>query len=668
MGEFGRVPRLVPAKASEGDRLESWKEIAAYLGRDIRTIARWEKHEGLPVHRQQHGKAASVYAFKRELDDWRSKRALENRSRARWRAAAAALAVLVIAAVLFTAGRLTHSRQPQTTDAKPLTGHPGTELQPALAPDGQHVAYVWNGETEDNFDIYVRLIAAGRPLRLTSDPAQDYSPAWSPDGASVAFLRRTGPARSALIVISALGGAERRVAEVSGGAGWDWSRPGPFLTWAPDGRSLVITAWKEPENVDQLRQIILTTGEIRSVTPLPPRIMGDSAPAFSPDGKMLAFSRRISWGVSELCLLDVSKQIAPAGELRRLNTGSTWNSSPAWMPDGRSLVFSSGTMDSTHLAKIDVSGSGAAERLAGGVGAYGWHPRIARAPDGQTRLVYTRHFESVNIWRCTPGHQSPARHLISSAHWSYEPAYAPDGKRVAFISDRTGFGEIWVADADGRDVTQWTFMKQPRLGSPRWSPDSRRIAFTAPGDQGSSIYLIDAPGAAPRLVRGSERSGYLAWSPDGRAIYYSSDRSGSAQIWKIPTGGGNPTQVTTGGGRVPGIAPGGADLFYLRVPGPGENHLYRVPLTGGEEEKVLDFVDAYSLAQTGVAFKYYRPGLNPVGPFLEFFDFATGKTERLPDAPKPLRYGVAISPDGRSLLYSQSDYEITELMLVEDFR
>jgi dipeptidyl aminopeptidase/acylaminoacyl peptidase len=282
--------------------------------------------------------------------------------------------------------------------------------------------------------------------------------------------------------------------------------------------------------------------------------------------------------------------------------------------------------------------------------------------------VYTRHFESVNIWGFRPGDRSPARPLISSPHWSYEPAYSPDGKRIAFVSDRTGFGEIWVADADGRNVQQWTSMKQSRLGSPRWSPDTRRIAFTAPGDRGSSIYLIDAPGAVPRLVRGSDRCGYLAWSPDGRAIYYSSDRSGNAQIWKIPPEGGSPTQVTTQGGRVPGIPPGGSHLFYLRVGGPGENHLYRVPLSGGASEKVLEFVDAYSLAQTGVAFKYYRPGLSPIGPFLQFFSFATGTTERLPEPPKPLRYGVAISPDGDFLVYSQADYQTSELMVVENFR
>ena len=66
--------------------------------------------------------------------------------------------------------------------AIPLTTYPGREQQPSFAPDGNSVAFSWNGETEDNWDIYVKLIGPGSPQRLTSDPAMDLSPAWSPDG------------------------------------------------------------------------------------------------------------------------------------------------------------------------------------------------------------------------------------------------------------------------------------------------------------------------------------------------------------------------------------------------------------------------------------------------------------------------------------------------------
>jgi hypothetical protein len=79
-------------------------------------------------------------------------------------------------------------------------------------------------------------------------------------------------------------------------------------------------------------------------------------------------------------------------------------------------------------------------------------------------------------------------------------------------------------------------------------------------------------------------------------------------------------------------------------------------------------VDTYSLSDSGIAFKYYRPGPRPVGPYLQLFRFAAGKTVQLPPTRQPLRYGIALSPDGRYLLHAQADYEVSDLMLVDGFR
>ncbi len=675
MPERSKPERPFGARPGIQDRLDSWKEIADYLGREQRTVQRWERTEGLPVRRLQHGKAGSVYALKAELDAWleqRSKRGSapspvrrRRGSRRFW------TNTLLLAALIVLVGASLLSRRPSppsTAVPVPLTTNPGTEWEARLSPNAMQVAYAWNGEAEDNFDIYVRMLAGGPPLRLTTDPAPDYSPAWSPDGSAIAFLRRTGPVRVALFLVPALGGSPRKIAEF-GGAEWNqWSRPGPFLTWSPDGKWLVTAGWREQAAGDVLLRVSPASGEILPLTSAPPGTMGDMAPAFSPDGKKIAFSRLLSWGRSELCLLPVEDGLRLAGEVRVLNTGSTWNASPVWSLDGHNVLFSTGSMDASYLARIEVGKFAQAHRLLG-VGDYGWMPSLARSPEGRTRLVYTQHFESVNIWRIAiDGGGAPAR-LVASAHWSYEPAWSPDGKRIAFLSDRTGYGEIWVAGADGRNPQQWTFLKQPRLGGPRWSPDGRRIACTAPGARGSSIYVIDAPGTPPRLISGSEQSGYLEWSHDGRAVYFSSNRSSQADIWKAPLEGGPAVRITDGGARVPGVSSDGRFLYYLRLASPdGRNDLWRKPLGGGVEEKVLDFVDAYSLGDTGIAFKYYRPGPQAVGPSLQFFRFATAKTEHIPTPPRPLRYGIALSRDGRNLLYAQADYQISDLMLVENFR
>src|SRR6478752_561145 len=101
--------------------------------------------------------------------------------------------------------------------AVPLTTYPGFQTEPSFSPEGSQIAFSWDGPRQDNQDIYVKVVGtAGAPLRLTTDPARDYSPAWSPDGRFIAFLRRLSQEKSALLVIPALGGPERKVGEVSG--------------------------------------------------------------------------------------------------------------------------------------------------------------------------------------------------------------------------------------------------------------------------------------------------------------------------------------------------------------------------------------------------------------------------------------------------------------------
>src|SRR5262249_24448850 len=116
----------------------------------------------------------------------------------------------------------------------PLTTMAGFERQPAFSPDGNQVAYVWNGEKQDSQDIYVQVIGSGLPLRLTTDPAPDYYPAWSPDGRQIAFSRA-----DSVYLISPLGGPERKLADVPSVA----DVPGGVassMSWSPDGKWLAV--------------------------------------------------------------------------------------------------------------------------------------------------------------------------------------------------------------------------------------------------------------------------------------------------------------------------------------------------------------------------------------------------------------------------------------------
>ena len=141
-------------------------------------------------------------------------------------AVAASIVVAICVLAAFAAQRLLFSDREVGIPGRPipLTSYQGDERQPDFSPDGSQVAFAWNGEKQDNWDIYLKVVgSSAAPLRLTTDPGSDSEPKWSPDGKSIAFVRSTS-GTDAVMLTSALGGAEQRLAFFN--AGISWSRDG----------------------------------------------------------------------------------------------------------------------------------------------------------------------------------------------------------------------------------------------------------------------------------------------------------------------------------------------------------------------------------------------------------------------------------------------------------
>jgi len=348
---------------------------------------------------------------------------------------------------------------------------PGIKSSPSLSPDGNHVAFVWNGPKQDNFDIYVQQIGAGSPLRLTTDPRNDYNPVWSPDGRWIAFFRGDSSSlvslhggvvaqagTSELRLIPPLGGPERKLAEIRlGGAYWDQT----YLAWCPDSTCMVVTDSPGQGKPDALFVVSLETGEKRQLTNPQPLVNGDLNPAVSADGRWLVFKRSISGPSHEVYLLPLGKRLTPRGEPRRLtlNVGELmWNAGYlAWMPDGKEILYSTGG----SLWRVAISGDRPPARVPF-VGENGIMPVVSRPQPGRlSRLVYVRSIQGVNIWRVetsAPGApaSSPPTAAITSTRMDANPQFSPDGHRVAFNSSRSGPIEVWLADPDGSNAIQLT--------------------------------------------------------------------------------------------------------------------------------------------------------------------------------------------------------------------
>lgn len=668
------------------ERLESWKEIAAYLGRGVTTVQRWEQQEGLPVHRLPHAKKGSVFAIRSELDEWRRVRvqlgplhldavvdgpqadrevASDPRGPVRFgrRAGVIVVALLALAAtgpamwrVLGRTSANAIAPAESSVVPRPLANDAAHEMCPSLSPDGSRVVYFWNRGGDAG--LYIKPVD-GPPRRLETGRAGDlhwcgYSK-WSPTGELIAFLANGEGDSKNVWVISPAGGHPRLLTSASG----------IDLAWTPDGQSLAFVDRNSSGEPFSIFAIPLNGGQRRRLTAPPLGTFGDTHCAFSPDGRRLAVVRYSSRYQSDLFVVRIDD---PEGEhVDRVTTGAPGITGVDWSPDGRVIVFGS----HQGLWKVPLTGARKPTRVAAFNGG-ALFPVFSR-PSGQgssIRLAYQSDITDVNIWRWDLARHQ-AKKIAGSTWYDDFPAIAPSGDRVAFASNRTGENEIWVADADGSNPQQVTFHRGPVVMSPAWSPDGSHLAFSSEVGGNRDIYVIRPDGSkSNRVTTAPSQETNPSWSPDGRWIYFRSDQGGVGQLWKMPAaGGGTPIRVTTGEALQGFPSPDGRLVYFVRsADAPG---LWSVPVDGGRETFVVSHVREgyWAGSDSGIFFVVpWSPELTvPSG--MRFFAFETGRVSMLlPEPPMKWGYlvpGFSAARDGRFVLWTRLDNATRDLMLID---
>ena len=583
-------------------------------------------------------------------------------------AAAAALALVVVVALVVWGGRRvgggaeTHggvsdaipaavpTAEAMGIGATPVLSLPGETFQLALSPDGTQMAFVW--AATDNSNLYVNRLGTDQVLRLTHTPGLGSFPAWSPDGRFIAFNHRLATSnRWAISVVPATGGPYRTV----------WTGDlilGRGLDWSPDGDQLVASARTPDRREHQLLVVTVGTGAINWL-PSGGDGSDDSYPVFSPDGRTIGFVRN-SGSQPGIYLYrrdsrNTERVMAAKSAFKRL----------AWSTGGESLFFASiQSPGNDRLWKLNVRG-GQVEPVAG-TGAGASEPSVAKGVD---RIVFLQQTLDSNLYRVRLSASSPAsvEQLPGTIRRETHPDISPDGSRLVFVSDRTGYSELWTVTPSGGDPRPVTSLKT-LARHPRWAPDGQRLAFVGleAGPNNHDLYVVDASGGGMRrLTEEPSTEQWPTWSRDGKWIYFTSDRTGAWQIWKISEVGGPALQVTTNGALKAWESRDGRFVLYSDE----SRSIWRMPVGGGPSERVLDFLQQPNWGGEWVPTDGGIFFLNIGGSrqtTVELFEFATGRTRTVHTLPGLYDggSGFTISRDGAWLVYPQRDLARTEIMLL----
>jgi Tol biopolymer transport system component len=670
------------ASGDRGLRLDSWKEIAAHLNRDVRTVQRWEKTANLPVRRLQKPGLRAVFAYTADLDDWLRRQgpaADEEASEAeavdtpdpprRWRRwlLYTGAAVLLAMVAAFTLWRKSPAPLgPFTT--RPITSGPGIERDPDISPDGKYVVYAAESR-ELHSRLQVRLLDGGEAHAITSSPDDEWSPAWSPDGERIAFLRGDPAGKATLLITSALGGEERMVTEVRAYPRGRTLLIGHLVAWTPDGRHVVVP----DRGADGKGGLVLIDTGSGQRTPLTSPAEGefDVEPSLSSNGRLLLFNRIRGQTLSKVFVETLDPAFRPSGSPRQLPGAGDWNGTPRLLEDRHEVLMCAGSVPRLALWREPLDGSAKPVSL----GIIGDHA-VQSAVDRTTGRIVFRTFRiEFDILRfpipaapsATP-EEPRLRGFIESTFVERSAAFSPDGSQVAFISDRTGRRQLWVSDGAGEKPAEWTQNFEVDMQTPAWSHDGEKIVFTGEGPAGLDQLFVagrDARTAVRVSNDGLDYAGAV-WSHDGASLYAAAATQNVYAIYRLPAAGGAAEKVFPGYGYIAGVEPTGKGLYAVRRVNRNQTQLDYIPFPAGPAVHLaaMNFLEDAWVTRDGV---YYleRQADMPLAPVDLKFRTHAGAVRLLQEYSKPPGRGLSVSADGHFAVTTRVVPPVSNLMLLE---
>ena len=461
-----------PEDGPDEPRLDSWKEIASYLGRGIRTVQRWEREEGLPVHRLDHAKRGSVYASRRELTAWWESRRRPDSAPASTSAAASAA--------------------PREPRSERVTATSAATFWPALSSDARMVVYVSDaGKDGESPQVWLQQVG-GAAVQLTSGQRDCAEPTFSADDTRVLFTA-TGESTRNVYEIPTLGGQPRLVRRAARNA-----------RYSPDGKWLAYIAIGAR---DSLRVVPTDGGAERT---LATDLVDIACATWSDDGRHLLVVAHPDPSVELDCW------IVPLEGGTPLDTGVMKQGrqqglivirpSPAW--GGDSIFYTGAGRQGVQIWRQRVSPQtfdaiGAPEAMTPG-GDYAFFPSVTRG-----RLCFVGTHADVNLWSvaidaATGKAHGPLRRLTRGAGIVSHLTVSQDGRTLAHFGVSMTGSRLHVRNLENGSDAMIEGEPGVNRGFPAISPSGQRLAYSAvvPGPPVQRpLFLTSITGGETRLVR-----------------------------------------------------------------------------------------------------------------------------------------------------------------------
>jgi serine/threonine protein kinase/Tol biopolymer transport system component len=585
----------------------------------------------------------------------------KKRSPAMW-AGLAVAGFVAVAALFWALGRQTAKSVEETPAAAALSRRPMTSSEnvtaAAISPDGKYVVYVesWQGEQS----LHLRQVDGVQSLELIEPRRVAYwGVNFNRESTAVVFgVKSDKEPNGAIFQISTLGGVAKKLL----------TRVDSHAAFSPDGSQIT---WLVAQHPEQDQSSVMVAGSDGSDARIlatfdSPELIAPifhTGPSWSPDGRLIAFSRLTTEGLRRSQLIAIDAETG--GIEWTAEQEWTWSAAVGWLPDGDGLLAVA-----VQEAQADAQiwfvpyPEGAVTQITSDLFDY---RIISLTADGGTLLTIPSDARS-EMWSLSlDGDQRPQKISHSRLDGIFGFAFTPDG-RIVYQTLEAGRLDIGIMNADGEGRQRLTDDEEGDR-YPAVAPDGR-IVYQRESPSGFELRRVDPDGSNPQVLAVTPNRGKPDISSDGRWVVFQTLTDGVAKISRVPLAGGTPEPVIDLESRIPAVSPNGSRLaFYYLDP---ENDLFMIgvtPLEGGELEVRLAAEAPYG----GTLLRWTHDGqalLTNTMPSdranLWRLPLDGGEPEQLTDFDERRMYWYEISPDGKTLVVTRGVL-VRDAVLIENF-